>query len=99
MLTCWPNLFFLFVSSYFIIFFIHDLVEWGCGIRIDGVLTLSQPYTADSFLIIIIIIIIIIITAIFKPSEQPTLHAQPSRVPRRGSGWTRLYDLSVSELL
>ena len=54
---CWPNLLFIFLSP--VIFYfssLNGLVVCDCGLRIDSVLTFSQPYTADSFLIIIIII-------------------------------------------
>ena len=53
MLSCWPNLLFLFVS-YFLFFFLHGPVVWSWGLWIDSVFKLSRPCTADSILIIII---------------------------------------------
>ena len=53
--SCWPNLFFYWLVFIFSPF--HRFVLWGWGLRIDrtSVITLSQPCTADSLLIIIII--------------------------------------------
>ena len=57
MLSCWPNLLFLFVFYNFIFFFLPWDRCVGWGFRIKSVLILSQPCIADSFLIIIIILI------------------------------------------
>ena len=58
MLSSWKICFF-FLSIIFSFSSFHGLVVWGWAHRIDSVLTLSRPCTADSILIIIIIIIII----------------------------------------
>ena len=55
--SCWHNLLHLF-STIFHFSSFHRLIVRGWGLRIDSVLTLSQPCTANSFLIIIITIII-----------------------------------------
>ena len=59
MLSCWNNLLCL-SSTIFSLSFFSGLIVRGWGFRIDRVLTLSHPCTADLFLLIIIIIIIIV---------------------------------------
>ena len=47
---------------------------WGWGLQLDSVLTLSQPFTADSISIITIVIIIIIIYHDFLPQPRRSSH-------------------------
>ena len=60
-LAPWADAFllvFLFVSFSFIFFFLPWVVVFGWGLRIDSALTLSQPCTDHSLLLLIIIIIV-----------------------------------------
>ena len=80
LLVNWHNLLFLsFTLSS--ISSIHGLVVWGWGLRIDSVLTLFQPCTADPFYITIIIIIIIIKEYVYlvKKSDM-TLRSNSTKV-------------------
>ena len=80
MLSCWPNLLFLFVSYCFLFFFLPWVGCVGCDLQIDSVLTLSLPCTADCILIIIIVVVIIIIIIIIIIIYHDFLPP-----PRRGS--------------
>ena len=75
MLFSWPNLFFLFVSYYFLVLFLSLVDCVGLGSQNwQSVLTLSQTCTADSFLIIITIINPVLPETILKTLYTSLIH-------------------------
>ena len=58
MISCWPNLLFHLDSECFLIFLLPLVWYVGLGFSdLQSVLTLSQPCTDESFLIIIIMFV------------------------------------------